>query len=376
MKWWSPAILSILLLVASSANATITHVNDWAASQTGTTVGGFALNTSSGTQPIVGDVFIAILNTENSPPTQVLTPPAGWSTAIAQWTQTDIVSAVFYKVVTAGDIGATFTFNSAGTSVYWAGGISAFRGVNTNDPINVAGAGSGGTNSSNLTAASISIITPGSVLIYAGADDALSTYTLPNASYTALFNFAGGATNQGGFAGYLLNQAGTTGTVTGTSSNSTNHWQAVLFALTPANSVAGGARENWGLYPFTYRSATNVGSDVIVAQAGALASCQFYNNSGSAEYFAIYDSATVAKESGTNIICATKCAANAFCTCPTGTVYPGGGSLPPPSFPHGIWNGAIVAKNGLSWGNSAAFPGPTASPDPQGTGYCTYLIAQ
>lgn len=151
-----------------------------------------------------------------------------------------------------------------------------------------------------------------------------------------------------------------------------NKLKALIIAigLLVTSAVTMGAGFNPGTYPFVYRTGStpgatpSSGSGVIFANTSALVNCQFYNSGAATEYFAVYNSATVAGQSGANIICGTSCAATSFCSC----------SGPQPSGP--AVNGAIVAGSGLSWGDSKAFPGPTASPDLQAMAICTYLVAQ
>src|SRR4051794_6802698 len=87
-----------------------------------------------------GDLMLAtigIRQTGNS-----VSPPAGGS-----WTQvpnlndadatspTAIRQVTFYKVATAGDLGATYQFSLGGTIARGAGGIAAYSGVDTSTPI-------------------------------------------------------------------------------------------------------------------------------------------------------------------------------------------------------------------------------------------------
>jgi hypothetical protein len=134
---------------------------------------------------------------------------------------------------------------------------------------------------------------------------------------------------------------------------------------------------NPGSYPLIYRSGATPGatptsgSGVIYAptaggntgQVSALGNCEFYNSSTATRYYTVYDSATVAGQAPSNALCFVACPTVSTCACNASTSPPG------PQI-----NGGLVAKSGLSWGESATFPGPTASPNVDSAAICTYIV--
>jgi hypothetical protein len=140
--------LTILFaLLAHPAWAALGFVNEWNNHIVGQTSTGLPINTSTTTQPIVGDVFVAVIDAYNTNIT--ISPPAGWSPAVTQWNSDAslIHAVVYYKVVTAPDIGATFTFTTGGVSSYLSGGIIALSGNDPSTPILTAGTGDVGSTS-------------------------------------------------------------------------------------------------------------------------------------------------------------------------------------------------------------------------------------
>lgn len=116
---------------------------------------------------------------------------------------------------------------------------------------------------------------------------------------------------------------------------------------------------NPGYYPWNYTSGGSlVQSGVISASTSNYAACEFFNNTASAAYFIIYNSATVAGQAATNIVGACEASAGSFCSV-------GGGG---PSGP--AMNSAIVATNGLSWFGSSTFPTQTGIGS-EGWAFCT-----
>ena len=218
--------LTIQRIAGITVPANITNVNEWTAAGSPGNVLSIATNT--GAQIQVGDVLVASIADNTSEGT----PPAGWSTAVPWWgISSSAGQTVYYKVAAAGDIGASFAFNT--TNVYAAGGIKAFRGVDNANPIDAAGTGSSGTGTT-ITAASITPVYSGDALLWLESNDGTPIITIPVGENSA-WNIAGiGGANYGSVTAYQLGlSSGPTGAISGSSSGSTD-WTAVLVALKPA----------------------------------------------------------------------------------------------------------------------------------------------
>lgn len=93
-----------------------------------------------------GDLLIAsVQNWDDTSRTSAINVPAGWTAVVsslpAESYQPNIVQAVFYKFVTAGDPSSwTWTVSNSSSSNWMSGGISAYRGVDTTTPFDVPAA--------------------------------------------------------------------------------------------------------------------------------------------------------------------------------------------------------------------------------------------
>src|ERR1700682_3074321 len=211
----------------------ISYVNSWTGQGSGTPTS-LAISTSSGTQAQVGDVLVAYLENYKPGGNAVFFAPAGWTASVPTFTG-QLSAAVFYKVVASGDIGASFTFTNGGHSNQWSGNISAWRGADNVTPIDAAGTGSTGGQSSSIDAASITLAKSGDTLLWF-ASTLFNPVTLPT-GYSSIFNYAGSSGNyQASAGGYKTGlSSGATGTISG--SVTSDWWVTVTVAL--ASAVAG-----------------------------------------------------------------------------------------------------------------------------------------
>jgi hypothetical protein len=186
------------------------------------------------------DVMVAFFATNTSSQPNVKTPPAGWT----RWLESNdgqiLGVAVYYKVATGGDVGGstsyTWLFDNPSRA---AGGVMAFRGVNTTTPV-VAGSPSVNASSTSYLAPSI---TPGVantmlVLLYGTENGNATTLSTP-ASTTKAYSVVTGAGAGGNLlAGYYgsLSGSGATGAKSVTSSSSAINTISigVALALQPA----------------------------------------------------------------------------------------------------------------------------------------------
>ena len=148
-----------LIATQSCATSTIVHVS----TSTATGLGALVLPTPSGTSP--GDVLVAQVSNKGGG-TAALTPPAGWTlirreTANRSDSFPQVTSALFWRVAVAGEpSSATFTLTS---SVEMAGGVAAYRGVSTVDPVNASGGRT--ATSATTTTPSVTTTTPTTMLV-------------------------------------------------------------------------------------------------------------------------------------------------------------------------------------------------------------------
>lgn len=127
MKRTIIAIMMLLAFWSTRADAAISYVNEW---DSGSVANSFTMviNTSTGSQIQAGDVLIAFVTGQNP---GTFSAPAGWSATVPGWLNGSTVAqgVVFEKVAGSGDIGASFTFGTAGGGTLIGGGLAAFRGV-------------------------------------------------------------------------------------------------------------------------------------------------------------------------------------------------------------------------------------------------------
>jgi hypothetical protein len=152
--------------------------------------GGSALSIPVPTGTVAGDVMVASIavrpcTTGGGACTLTINTPAGWTllSTISQTTggSTGSRLAVYYRVATAADPGATYTWGFGGSPAHTGavGGISSFSGVDTTSPI-VANAGQATASSSSHATPSISTGTvTNTMLVGTFSVNASGTWTPP-----------------------------------------------------------------------------------------------------------------------------------------------------------------------------------------------------
>ncbi len=225
-----PYLCAVLLLLAcwsARADAAISFVNSWSAGQ-GVTA---PIDTSTGTQAQVGDVEVATVSTYNSSEITIVSA-TGWTLVTPLTTDTEPNTiATYYKVVGAGDIGATWTFTSNG-GYYTVVGITDFRGVNNGTPIDASGAVNQSTPSMTATALSITLTYSGDALLWVITSNGVPDDLILPSGYTSSVSAIGGSVSNN--TAYLLGAAsGATGNVSGSMFEALTY-QAVLIGLEPA----------------------------------------------------------------------------------------------------------------------------------------------
>lgn len=186
-------------------------VNFWTGSATGSGSSG-TVATSTGNQMLAGDVLVAglvwfqgVALANGACGFPICGGANGtWTAAVATFTDSpNLSSAVYYHVVSASDIGATFTVTWSGGS-FAAPALVAFRGVKQSAPLDVAGTGSTGNTATNMTAAGISTTHTNDIVIWLGGTDAATTSLAVPTNFTQLWNVPwASAANEGTIAGYL-----------------------------------------------------------------------------------------------------------------------------------------------------------------------------
>lgn len=119
------------------------------------------LTTPAGTQ--AGDVLVAQVVNRYSP--NSLVPPSGWTLVRRDTSRLTVSSAVFWRLATSAEpANATFTV-SGSPGVQMAGGITAYSGVHTSDPVHTSGAIT--DNSPTVTALSVTTTVANTRLVFA-----------------------------------------------------------------------------------------------------------------------------------------------------------------------------------------------------------------
>jgi hypothetical protein len=221
-------------------SAAITEVNSWASSATGS-ASSATVNTSSGSQMQTNDVCVMSAIWYSGVTFSSITGGAGgtWTavyTAFSDTVNNLSTQGSYYHVVTASDIGATFT-------VTWSGGafteatITCYRGVSTSSPIDVSGTGNLGSGTS-ATASGITTTHTGDAVIYvAGTGQQSSTLTVPT-GFTQRWNVPFVSSSVDGSMGADLIGSYTSGTSESGTLGTSVHYTAILFALTPIGGAS------------------------------------------------------------------------------------------------------------------------------------------
>ena len=185
---------------------------------------------------VANDVMVATLSIQGRPG---ITTPAGW-TLIADTRTGKTEQASWYRVAGASEP-ASYTFGAASGTWFQAGGITAYSGVDTTNPIDVFGATIGsGTNavSPNLTTnyAKAAVINPVHFFV-----STKTPATTPDPSLTERYDIGSTDFLTSESADAVQATAGPTGAKTAVHANANTGWASQLIALKPA---PGGSGEN------------------------------------------------------------------------------------------------------------------------------------
>jgi hypothetical protein len=185
---------------------------------------------------VANDVMVATLSIQGRPG---ITTPAGW-TLIADTRTGKTEQASWYRVAGNSEP-TTYTFGPASGTWFQAGGITAYSGIDTTNPIDVSGATVGsGSNavSPNLTTnnANDALINPVHFFV-----SSKTPATTPDSSLTERYDIGSTDFLTSESADAIQATAGPTGTKTAVHANSNTGWASQLIALKPA---PGGSGEN------------------------------------------------------------------------------------------------------------------------------------
>jgi PKD repeat protein len=155
-----------------------------------TAVSAVSLSAPAGTSP--GDLLLAAFTVNNAP---AVTPPAGWTPIVAPL-KPDSGAEVFayYHLIQPDETASGYSW-SLSSAQKWGGGITAYRGVNALNPLDVASPATkidGTGTATSITVPGITTETNGAMLVGGlGADGATATTTQPN-GWTEAFDSVGG----------------------------------------------------------------------------------------------------------------------------------------------------------------------------------------
>lgn len=218
------------LLIPVSAHAVLVGFHEI---QTGN-VSAASIAVSVPSRTVAGDVMIAAVTTRNA---ATITAPAGWTAVGGLNTSSGSTmrSAVYYRVVTGAEPASyTFTLSSSGRAV---GIIAAYRGVDTANPIDVAG-GQANSSASTITAPSVTASVSGGTLVALFSIATGTTISAPAGMNLRGSDTSGAASGIAmGLADQYLAASGATGT-RGASAGSSAVNVGQLLVLRPASTVA------------------------------------------------------------------------------------------------------------------------------------------
>ncbi len=181
-----------------------------------------------------GDVLIAQITTDGAP--SLTNVPAGWSQLVSDPLAPGgrVKTFVYGRVVpsaAAEPASSTWTLSAAES---WNGGVSAFRGVDTTDPLDSAVVtGVAATSTSAIGTTGPTTTTPGAMLVGGVGVNSRSTSTAPPTGWTEAWEGVGG--QSGAFSYQPRPVAGATGTLSWrlSASGTGGAWALALRPATP-----------------------------------------------------------------------------------------------------------------------------------------------
>ena len=196
------------------------------------TTGSGTLSLSKPSGTTASDVLIAHVVVRGASKTSI-TPPSGWQLVRRDNTTGSIGVAIYYKVAGSSEPSSySFSFSSYDDA---SGGIAAYSGVDTASPID-ASSGKYNSDSSTMTAPSVTTTTPSDMLLFFGAVTTSASVTPPS-GMTEKWEAMNSGLTTSEMAQQLLTSSGSTGNKTGSHSASGNSNISQLVALRPASGM-------------------------------------------------------------------------------------------------------------------------------------------
>lgn len=275
-------LLSIIfcsaLFATSESQAAITFVAASANAPNATSTT-FALTAPAGI--VAGDVLLAqIAATGGSNIT--VTAPAGWTLISRLNSGTALLQGIYYKVASAADSGAIFTWTLS-ASQKSTGGIVAYRGVNNIEPIDAAG-GQVNAASTSVTAPSVTTTSSNAMLVgFFGLGTAQAAFNVPGTMVERYDVSSNALPGTGSAAADAIQAApGASGAQVATTNNKTAVNIGHLVALRASASLladyhfdectytgaAGEVIDATGSYNATAKNSLNTGTPGIVQRYG------------------------------------------------------------------------------------------------------------
>jgi hypothetical protein len=124
-----------------------------------------------------------------------VTAPSGWTTIVGPLKPDTVAEAfAYYHVVGAGESPGSYAW-ALSTAEKWGGGITAYRGVDTSHPLDLASPvtkiNSTGT-ATSITSPGVTTVTNGAMLVGGLGADGATASTTPPAGWTEAFDSVGG----------------------------------------------------------------------------------------------------------------------------------------------------------------------------------------
>jgi PKD repeat protein len=150
-----------------------------------------AVTLATPTGASAGDVLLAAFTVDNKP---TVTAPSGWTPIVsALKPDSGAEDFAYYHVVAAGENAASYSWQLSAAQK-WGGGMTAYRGVNTSNPLDVATPATkidGSGTATSITLPGVTTVTNGAMLVGGlGADGGTAT-TTPPATWTEAFDSVG-----------------------------------------------------------------------------------------------------------------------------------------------------------------------------------------
>jgi PKD repeat protein len=181
---------------------------------TGTATANSAVTLTSPMGVLANDVLLAAFTADNGP---AVTPPAGWTPIVGPLKPDSEAEAfAYFHVVGATEAAGDYTWNLSAAQ-RWSGGITAYRGVDTSHPLDVATPSTKTDctgSATSITAPGVTTVTGGAYLIGGLGADGRLVNTNPPVGWTEAFDNGDGQMSEHAYQARSL--PGSSGPITWT----------------------------------------------------------------------------------------------------------------------------------------------------------------